>query len=240
MRHSNYGRALAGAALIAARSLSAQAPGAPIPQVVTSGLGQAHVTPDRATIFIGVQSRAATASAASVDNARRARAVLDTLRALGLSADQVSTMNYNVSPEMQWPQPPSQTPPRVVGYTVTNTVRADVRRIEDVGKAIDASIAKGANEVSSLEFYSSKADSARRSALADAVSNARADAEAIAKAAGGSLGQLLEVSNSSPTPRTPDFVAGRVAMAAVQTPVEPGQQTISVSITVRWAFVAGR
>ena len=100
--------------------------------------------------------------------------------------------------------PANPTPPKVTGYTVTNTVRADVRRIDDVGKLIDAALAKGANEISSLQFYSSKADSARRAALAAAVADARADAEVLARAAGGTLGALVELSTTRADSATAD------------------------------------
>jgi uncharacterized protein YggE len=189
--------------------------------------------------MVGVQSRATTAAAAASDNARRQKAILDTLRALGLGSDQLSTVNYNVSPEMAYPTTGSGTP-RVTGYTVTNTVRADLRRLDDVARAIDAALAKGANEVSSLQFYSSKADSARRAALAAAVADARMDAETLAKAAGGTLGALLELSTTE-APIRP-IVAMRAPMAAMaeKTPIEPGQQTVSATVTARWALVGGR
>ena len=66
-----------------------------------------------------------------------------------------------------------------------------------MGRVIDAALAKGANEISSLQFFSSKADSARSVALAAAVADAKAQAEVMARAAGGSLGQLLELNTSS-------------------------------------------
>ena len=210
------------------------------PIISTTATGEARVTPDRATIFVGVQSRASNAAAAGADNARRQRAILDTLRAIGLSGDRVSTMNYNVSPEMQY-SPGGQTPPKITGYTVTNTVRAEVQRLDDVGRVIDAALAKGANEISSLQFYSSKADSARRAALATAVGNARADAESLARAAGGSLGQLLELSTAEYPVRPMQEVAfGRVAMAQVKTPIEAGQQTLTTTVSAKWAFVPAR
>jgi uncharacterized protein YggE len=210
------------------------------PAIATASTGEAHVTPDRATIFVGVQSRALTAAAAGADNARRQRAILDTLRALGISGTNVSTMNYNVSPEMQYSQG-SQVAPKIIGYTVTNTVRADVQRLDDIGKVIDGALAKGANEISSLQFYSSKADSARRSALSMAVANARADAEVLARAAGGSLGQLLELStNESPIRPIQEMALGRVAMAQAKTPIEAGQQTVTAFVSARWLFVPGR
>lgn len=221
---------------LATTANGARAQGAPssAPSISVSATGEAHVSPDRATIFIGVQSRGATAAAAGADNARRQKAVLDTLRALGISGDRVSTMNYNVAPEMQY-SPNNSPPPRVVAYTVTNTVRAEITRIEDVGRIIDAVLGKGANELSSLQFYSSKADSARRAALAAAVANARADAEALARAAGGSLGPLAEISAGEPPIRPIPMPMAKLAAQAA-TPIEPGQQTISATVSVRWIF----
>ena len=127
---------------------------------------------------------------------------------------------------------------RVVGYVVTNTVRAEVRRIDDVGKLIDGALGKGANEISSLQFTSSKADSVRHAALADAVAHARSDAEALARAAGGSLGQLLEISTSTSPIRPMGYDVAMMKSAAAPTPIEPGQQTISATVTARWAFVS--
>jgi len=212
----------------------------PVSVVSTSATGEARVTPDRATVFVGVQTKGMTAAAAGAENARRQRAILDTLRALGISGDRVSTMNYNVAPDMQY-SPNGQTPPKITGYTVTNTVRAEVQRLDDVGRVIDASLAKGANEISSLQFFSSKADSARRAALATAVGNARTDAEALARAAGGSLGQLLELStNEFPVRPMSEMAMGRVAMAQAKTPIEAGQQTVVATVSARWAFVPAR
>ena len=137
------------------------------------------------------------------------------------------------------PTTPANPTPRVTSYTVSNTVRVDVRRIEDVGKLIDASLAKGANEISSLQFMSSKADSARRAALAVAVANARADAEAVARAAGGSVGQMIEISTTAIPPR-PIMMDARMEMSAkvaMPTPIEPGEQTVNATVTVRWSFV---
>src|SRR5262245_58954885 len=226
---------LAAASVVRGQAIPSTATG---PQIVVTGTGEATVTPDRATIFLGVQTRAATAAGAGSENARRLKLVLDALRAIGLSSEQLSTVNYNVAPEMQY-SPNGQTPPKVVGYVVTNNVRAELRRLEDVARVIDAALAKGANEISSLQFYSSKADSARRSALATAVADARADAEALARAAGGSLGQLIELT-SVESPIRPAPIPMVRAMVAEKTPIEVGTQTITVTITARWTLVGGK
>ena len=94
--------------------------------------------------------------------------------------------------------------------------------------------------INSLSFYASSIDEPRRQAIALAVGSARADAEAMAQAAGGRLGALLELSTQGPTvPPRPMFdvaARGKVAMAE-QTPINPGQQNVNVFVTARWAFV---
>lgn len=233
------GRALA--ALVFAIPASAQQPTPPYaipPQIVTSAVGEAKLTPDRARIQIAVQTRAATAAAAGASNAKKQRAVIDTLRSLGFTAEQLTTTGYSVQPEMQYDKEGGT--PRVVGYVVTNSIRAEASRFDLVGPAIDAALAKGANSIDQLELYSSRADEARRASLADAVGKARADAEAMAKAAGGALGRLLELSSSEqPSPVQP-FAVAAVRMAKdSSTPIEPGESTVRTSIMARWEFVPG-
>ena len=212
------------------------------PQIVTSGQGESKIAPDRARIEIGVQTRALTAAAAGADNARKQQAVLDALKKLGFTSDQLSTVNYNLYPEMQYDKEGRSA--RVVGYTAMNTVRVEVRDLTLVGKAIDGSLNAGANTISSLTFYASNTDDARRAALALAVTRARADADAVAKAAGGSVGNLLELTTGEvrlPIPMNKVMMrAGVAGQAADATPIDPAEQTISAYVTVRWTFVNAR
>src|SRR5260221_5975444 len=174
------------------------------PVVTTSGQGEVKVTPDRASVMIGVQTRGATATAVGADNASRTRAVLDAMTKIGLPKEALSTEGYSVYPEMRYDRDGGA--PRVTGYVATNTVRVEARRLDQVGTIIDASLAAGANVINGLSFYMASLDEARRQAISAAVSNARADAEAMATAAGGTLGQLLEVSTGGPLlPPPPPF-----------------------------------
>ena len=212
------------------------------PQIIVSGMGETRVTPDRAIINVGVYSRAATAAAASRDNARKQQAIIDTLITLGFTRDQISTVNYSVNPEMrQLPQQGGRL--EVVGYTVSNTVRVDVRRLDQIGPAIDAALAKGANQINGLDFYVFNSDEPRRRALAQAIERARLDAEAMARAAGGTLGQLLEISTSGGggpiIMRREMAMAGRLQTADVATPIEPGEEVVRVVVSARWQFVPG-
>jgi len=159
-----------------------------IPQIAVVGRGEIKVSPDRATIQISVQTKAPTAAGAAADNANKRQSVMVALRALGLGADQLSTINYNVYPEQRYEQ---NREPVIVGYNVTNTILVDVRKLSQVGPVIDAALSHGANMITSLQFYASNTETARRAAITSAIEKARADAEAAARAARGSLGTLL-------------------------------------------------
>lgn len=221
-------------------SAPAQQPVSPFPpQIAVSGIGETRVTPDRAIINIGVYSRATTAAAAARDNARKQQAIIDTLRTLGVPREQIATTQFNVSPEMR--HIPQTGRNEITGYSVNNTVRVEIRQLDQVAAAIDASLAKGANQINSLDFTVSNADEPRRRALAQAIERARADAEAMARAAGGSLGSLLELSTGyTPVPiaRRDMMMTARAAQAAeVTTPIEAGEELIRAVVTARWQFV---
>ena len=209
----------------------------PPPQIVVTGHGEVKVSPDRATIQIAVQTRAATASEAAAQNATKQQAVLAALRALGLSNDQLSTVNYQVYPEQRYEQGKD---PVVTGYNVTNTVVADIRRLDQVGKVIDAALSHGANLISSLQFYSSNTEAARRTAIANAIIAARADAEAAARAAGGTLGGLLEINVMAFSPPVPMMARQNVLASDAQTPINPGDETVAINVVTRWRFQGGR
>ena len=200
-------------------------------------VGEIKVAPDRANIQMSVQTKAVTAAAAAADNATRQKAVIDALRALGLNANQISTTGYNVMPEQRYEQ---NREPVVIGYTVTNTISVDITDLGMVGRIIDTAISKGANMITSLNFFAANTDAARRQAIAQAIQRARQDAEAAAAAAGGSIGGLLEVNIGAyfPPPRPVDFAVKLEAARAADTPINPGDQTVTVNVNTRWSFVA--
>jgi uncharacterized protein YggE len=207
------------------------------PEIVTSATGEAQLTPDRAAVYVGVQTRASTAAVAARENAQKQSAIIDAIVALGISREQISTENYTVSPDTRYDQSTQRT--TVTGYIVSNVVRVEVRRIDQVASVLDAALGKGANQINSLDFFASNSDSARHEALAQAIARARSDAEAMARAAGGSLGALVELSTSDVGPRPVYRMSmnldARVAQAP--TPIEPGQQKVQVSVSARWVFV---
>src|ERR1051325_8075231 len=220
--------------VLTAAQLSGQGVQTTPPRLTATGEGQVRVAPDRATVFIGVQTRGANAAGAASENARRQRAIIATVTTLGIPTTSISMQEYSVTPDINYDNQAGAQ--KVNGYVVNNTVRVELSKIDQVGQVIDAGLAKGANEIGGVQFSLSNAVEARRAAIADAVRAARLDAEAMASAANGSVGPLIELSTSSPVYR-PVFAASAMRTASTPTPIEAGEQVVTASVSAAWQFV---
>ena len=221
----------------------AQQPMVPVqplpPSVVALGQSEVKVTPDRATVMIAVETRGKTAAAAAAENARITRVTLDALRAQRLPAEQLSTADYSVYPEQTWNE--STRRPVITGYVARNTIRAEVRDVSKVGDVIDAGLAGGATQIQGVNFWSSNLQAARRQGLERAIANACLDAAAIARGAGRTIAGPLELSSQDymappPMPYAMAAAKSRDMAESVPTPINPGEQTLTVTVQTRWAL----
>ncbi len=229
---------LLGMGAYAAR-VGAQVAAPPIPAITVTARGEVQVTPDRGRVQVGIETRAKTAALAASENSTKQTAILAAIRALGIPASQITTLNFNVSPVQRYDDKER----RVVidGYQVNNTVQVVTDKLEQTGPIIDAALASGANRVAGLDFLVKDPSRARDSALAQAVESARRQAEVAARAAGGSLGELLEIHVNEyerPDPRPMLAMSARADMAgAPPTPISEGTTTVAVGVSTRWRFV---
>lgn len=237
-------RPFAAAAILHASVVGAQSP-VPAPQpprVVTSATEEVEITPDRAVLTFTVETRARTAAAAGIENARIQSAVLDTLRKLGIASAQLRTQGVSINPEYEYPKEGGR--PTVVGYQAQNSIQAELRQVTTIGSVIDAGLSRGATNVGGLRFFASSTEAATREALRKAVARARADADVIAEAAGGRIGGVIEIV-ANPLGGGPVFadmvspmLMRSAEKASVPTPIESGVLKVSVSVEARFTFVA--
>ena len=231
--------------LVSAAQTPTTAPEQP-PAILVSAEGKRTVAPDRASVFLSVQNRSRTPSLAGQDNARIATAIRNAVAALGIDRALVTTMNYNLRPDIEIIQgPQGRETRRDSAFVATNTVRVEVRNLDLVSRVIDTSLTVGATNVMSVSYWLADPTRARRDATIDAVRTARESAEAIAAAAGGSLGDLMEIRTEpirifTPQPVMSDMAMARIVAAeAVPTPVSPRDIDVTAFVTARWKFVKG-
>lgn len=221
------------------RGQSGPVPNAQAPEIVSVGRGDTVIAPTSAAFSVSVTTRAATAAQAAAENAKRLESTLRWLRSLGLAPTDLTTVGYSVGQHYE-EQRDRRTP---AGFVARNTVRVEVRRLDDLGRVIDAALSGGATEISAPQFLSTNAREARRAALAEALREARTDAEAIARAAGGALGRLISANSGVSGPMYREAY-GEVMLASgtsggMPTNIMPRDLTITAQVTARWEFVPG-
>jgi uncharacterized protein YggE len=210
----------------------------PEPFLMVTGVGEARVQTDRGRIEFMVETQAPTAQEAAGQNSDLMDAVMRALRDTGGQTTTVETGGYSLEPVYRYPsreQP--QEIPVIQAYRAVNHVRVRADDVTRVGPLIDAGIAAGANRVSSLSFEAKDPEPARMEALRQAVAKARSEAETVSLALGDGLGRALEVHTSSdfsyPMMNTAMIGRGMEAPAA-PTPVQPGEQIIRASVTIKF------
>ena len=202
----------------------AQDPAPAADSITVTGLGSVTEVPDEAQMSFGVETRGATAKAAVAANADAMRGVIDALRESG--ARKIATEWVSVYPS-------TGANGDVTGYAASNSVSA-VADASDAPGVIDAAVGAGANDVSGPGLSSSDADALYRQALAKAVDEARLRAQALAKAAGRSLGPITTMVEGGAEP-TPMYRAAAQASDA-STPIVPGEQETTATVSVTFSL----
>lgn len=202
-------------------------PAAPTGITVT-GIGSAEAAPDRAEFSFGVESQGETANAALDANNAAVQRVIDAIKAAGVAAADVQTQQVSVYPRY------SDDGQAIVGYSAVNTVNAKIADLANVGPVVDAAATAGANQVFGPMLSIDDQSGLYRDALAEALEDARAKANAIATAAGVSLGAVVNIVESGGS--VPIYAAAEDAAASGGVPIEPGLQEIQATLTVTFAI----
>lgn len=203
--------------------------------ISVSGQGQVTGTPDTLTMTFGVQVRRDSVSEAVSVAADRADAVIDALKAAGVADEDIQTANYSVWPEYDW----TENQQRLIGYQVSNSVIAKIRDLDSAGETIDSATQAGGDDVTvngvsfSIEDNEELIEAARQAAW----DNARAKADQLAALSGVTLGAPTSINETfAPSPTPFRYEEASLAAGDVATPIVPGEQAVTVSISVQFSI----
>jgi uncharacterized protein YggE len=221
---------------VAAALLTAPALAQPVPPPAISVTGEASVSvaPDQAQIDAGVTSDAKTAREASDTNNAAMGKVLLALKGAGIEEKDYQTSRLTLQPQFATSSKSTERTQGIVSFRASNRVTVKIRDVTKVANVLDVMVGAGANDIGNINFtvtQSSKhLDEAREKAIADA----RRKAEIYAKAAGVTLGEPIGISEeSAPVPLHRGKMAAPMAAGA---PVVPGEEMLSVTVSVSWAI----
>lgn len=199
-----------------------------------TGSGTIYLVPDLAYINIGVHTENANVADALSSNTTQSQQVAASLKSQGIDPKDIQTTDFSIYSQ-QKSGPNGETTGTT--YAVDNTVKVTVRDISKLGDILTAVVGSGANNINSITFDSTARDQALQDARKAAINDAQQQAQALAEAAGVSLGaiQSIDVTNNGPTPFY-GLGGTNATVAQSSVPISGGQLTIQMTANLTYSI----
>ena len=203
--------------------------GKPTRTITVTSTATVKVTPDEAVVDPGVRSESAAGADAIAQNAKTMQAVLNALGSAGIANKDVQTTNVSLEQHTENRGKPDEQ--RV--FVASNSVQAVIHDLSTVGSVIDAAVGAGADSVNDIRFQLANPHEVRTDALHQAVTGARAKADALADAAGARVVDCRDDRRARLPAAGYRAAFAEAALAApVPTPIVP-PSSLQVSETVK-------
>lgn len=206
--------------------------------ISTSATARVEAQPDKAEIYLNIETLDMDAQKSQQDNSRISESVISSLMRAGVARADIETSQYSLQQKIRFGREGEQI---IEGYSTLHILKVKTTAVDNVGSLIDAGINGGANGINNLVFTLSDEKQAelRNEAIADAAAEAKGKAKAMAGSMGVKLGKLKTVSESSFSfvPYFAPMAAFAEKAAPVPTQVLP--QTVEVSVTLSVTYEIG-
>ena len=199
--------------------------------ITVTGEGKIAVKPDTASLSLGVQATATTATEGLSRANASAAALIASLKTAGIGDDDIATSGVSIYPQYNSKN-------TVSGYQASNNVTITVREIGRTGQLIDAAAAAAGDNITvgGVSFYVDDSEALIGAARADAIHNARKRAGEYAAAAGATVGDVIQISEpaigGSAQPMFRAASMSKFSGGGSPMPIEAGTQDLEVSVTV--------
>ncbi|MGQ0376773.1 MAG: SIMPL domain-containing protein [Nitrososphaerota archaeon] len=214
--------------------------------ISVTGTATTSVEPDLLRVQFGVETQEKTAKEALEANSSQMTAIVDAIKKLGITEDELSTSSLNIYPvyDSYEDKLTGRYTQELIGYRVSNILMVETNQLSLAADIIDSAVAAGANRVDSVYFTLSpeKQLEVNDSLLAQAVLNAKSKAEkALApldhKIIGVKAVSLSEFGMPPPIPYYDAVASYEGAAFKSSTPVFSSDQEVSTTANV--IFVIG-
>lgn len=210
-------------------------------QVAVIGQGKVSYQPDLAIVTLGVQvDRAVYAESALKQLNDKMQKVVAALKAVQVSAEDITTQNYSLYPQYDYKDGVSTS----AGYSANQQVVIKLKDIQDgsrLSQVIDQATKAGANQITGIAFDLSNLNDLKQEARLKAIADAKQKAQSQAQAAGVRLGKVIgwwENLVQGPGPTSPLAYGKGGEVGGGGTPATPqvatGTQEIIIEVSLNY------
>jgi uncharacterized protein YggE len=183
-----------------AMALAQSAPTASIAEMASTPLVRVNIAeslrtpPDEASMTVGTQAKAPTATEAVAANKVKTEKLHATIRAAGIRERDIQTQGIQLQPDYRWDnQPNGRGQQTLIGYIAGNSVLIKTRNIDKLTSLLDTLTAAGVDSVYGPNFAISDPAPLRREARIRAMARGQAEATEYARNNGYNSVRLLSV-----------------------------------------------
>ena len=180
--------------------------------------------PDEASMTVGTQAKASTATEAVALNKAKTEKLLATIRASGIRERDIQTQGIQLQPDYRWDNEPNGRGGRqtLIGYIASNSVQIKTRNIDTLTTLLDKLTTAGADTVYGPNFSISDPAPLRREARVRAMARGQDEALEYARNNGYKSVRLLSVEEGVSYRGTDIVVTGsRIQNASAPPPPPP-------------------
>ncbi len=195
-----------------------------------NGKGATDRAPDMATISVGVNIEAKTASEAMKQQAQLMDGVFKAVKASGVADKDMQTANLSLNPVYDYSDTGRAT---LRGYSASNQLAITVRDLNRLGASLDAIVKAGGNTINGISFGIEEDREARDAARIEAIKDAARKADLYAAAVGYKVKRIVTVQENEYDYQPPMPMVSRMMESADDsTPIASGEVTIQSSVSV--------
>ena len=229
LRKSLLVASLSAAVMVPGMALGQSAPTASIAEMATTPLVRVNIAeslrtpPDEASMTVGTQAKASTATEAVALNKAKTEKLLATIRAADIRERDIQTQGIQLSPDYRWDtEPGGRGRQTLIGYIASNSVLIKTRNIDKLTSLLDALTTAGADSVYGPNFAIADPAPLRKEARVRAMARGQSEATEFARNNGYSSVRLLSVEEGVSYRGTEVIVTGsRVSNASAPPPPPP-------------------
>ena len=122
--------------------------------ISVTGIASISVDPDLLVIQFGVETQKLTAKDALESNSALLSGVVESVKAVGISEDDLSTSRFNIMPiyDSYRDEKTGRYTQELLGYRVSNVIMVETANLDAAADIIDSAVLAGANRVDSVYF----------------------------------------------------------------------------------------
>jgi uncharacterized protein len=203
---------------------------------VVQGTGKSTVSPDIAKVDVGIEETGQVLKQVQDSVNKKSQTLVAGIKKIGIDDKDIKTISYYVYPQYDY----TSTTQKITGYRVSTDYRITIHDFTKINDLLASVTSLGANTVGSVNFDLSddlknqKLDEARKLA----VTEAKTKAAGLAKAAGITLGKIINVSESNPSDSRlyalPVTGSGALEKTVTEPNIQPGTTEINISVSLSY------